>query len=286
MVSNKSSKTRFASVMMLVIALVSLSSCVSKDRLVLFQDSDQYLDPKRIASTYDIRVQADDQLAISVASEFPELVAVFNNKTFIGSAANGGGMSMGMSGGGGSGSSSSGLGATNLSGFHVDKDGNIDFPIFGKIRVEGLSRREVADLIQERLRDGYIKDAVVSVELLSFHVVVLGASNKETILTINKDRCTIIEALTMAGGFKQGAYRDNALVVREENGTVWTYRVDFTSLGDLLNSPVYYLQQNDIIYLEPNGAASVDESPAQKYMSIITSTIGFAAGIAAVILAL
>lgn len=280
---SKSLKTRLASCVMLFISVVCLSSCVSKDRLVLFQDAEEYLDAKRIASTYDIRIQADDQLAIAVSSEFKELVDVFNNKTFIGSGANGG-MNMNNMMNGNSGGS--GLGGSNLTGFHVDKDGNIDFPIFGKIRVEGLSRKEVAELIQGKLREGYIKDAVVSVELLSFHVVVLGAAGRETILNISKDRCTIVEALTMAGGFKQGAYRDNALVVREENGTVWTYRVDFTSLSDLLNSPVYYLQQNDIIYLEPNGAVSVDESPAQKYMSIITSTLGFVTGIAAIILAL
>ena len=267
---------------MLFVSVICLSSCVSKDRLVLFQDSDDYLDAKRIASTYDIRIQADDQLAISISSEFKELVEVFNNKTFIGSSSGMGMGNMNTAGAGGSGLS----GGSNLSGFHVDKDGNIDFPIFGKIRVEGLSRREVADVIQAKLRDGYIKDAVVSVELLSFHVVVVGAANSETILNISKDRCTIIEALTMAGGFKQGAYRDNVLVVREENGTVWTYRVDFTKLGDLLNSPVYYLQQNDIIYLEPNGAISVDESPAQKYMSMITSTLGFLTGIAAIIIAM
>lgn len=282
MVSYKSVKTRLASAMMLVLAVVSLSSCVSKEHIVLFQDSKDYLDAKRIASTYDIRIQADDQLAISVSSEFKELVDVFNNKTFIGSG-NGMNMNSYMNMGGGSGS---GLGQSNLMGFHVDKDGSIDFPIFGKIRVEGLSRREVADLIQNKLREGYIKDAVVSVELLSFHVVVLGAANKETILTINKDRCTIVEAITMAGGFKTGGYRDNVLVVREENGTLWTYEVDFTKLSDLLNSPVYYLQQNDIIYIEPNGAVSVDESPAQKYMQTITSVLSFGMGIAALIIAL
>lgn len=273
----KSTRTQFASVMMLFLFSVLLCGCVSKDRLVLFQDSDDYLDAKRIASTYDIRIQADDQLAIAISSETKELVDIFNNKTFIGSAG-----SSGMSGGaGGSGGSNS-----SLSGFHVDKDGNIDFPVFGKIRVEGLTRRAVADTIQNRLHEKYIKDAVVSVELLSFHVVVLGAANSETILTINKDRCTIIEALTMAGGFKTGAYRDNVLVVREENGEVWTYRVDFTSLSDLLNSPVYYLQQNDILYLEPNGAISVDESPAQKYMSTITGVLSFIVGVAAIIIAL
>lgn len=266
--------------MMLVLAVVSLSSCIDKDRFVLFQDSERYIDAKRIASTYDIRIQADDQLAIAISSEFKELVEVFNNKTYIGSGINGGGTTGGAGGTGG-------VGGSNLFGFHVDKDGTIEFPIFGKIRVEGLSRKEVAELIQNKLREGYIKDAVVSVELLSFHVVVTGAAGGgEQILTINKDRCTIVEAIAMAGGFAPGSFRDNVLVTREENGTVWTYRVDFTSLGDLLNSPVYYLQQNDIIYVEPSGGASVDESPAQKYMGIITSVIGFGAGIAALILAL
>lgn len=281
MVSNKSLKSSIASFMMLVVTAICLSSCVSKEHLVLFQDSEDYLDAKRIASTYDIRVQADDQLAISIASEFKELVDVFNNKTFIGS---GEGQGMGMNNMYSNGGGQSSLGTSNLMGFHVDKDGNIDFPVFGKIRVEGLSRRAVADTIQNRLREKYVKDAVVSVELLSFHVVVLGAANKEQILTINKDRCTIVEALTMAGGFKTGAYRDNVLVVREENGEVWTYRVDFTKLGDLLNSPVYYLQQNDIVYLEPNGAVAVDESPAPKYMNAITGALGFLTGVVAIIL--
>lgn len=284
MVSCKSLKTRLASFAVLFVSVICLSSCVSKEHFVLFQDSDDYLDAKRIASTYDIRIQTDDQLAISISSEFKELVDVFNNKTFIGSGLNGGMGMSNMMAGGGSGQGS--LGNANMSGFHVDKDGNIDFPVFGKIRVEGLSRRAVADTIQNRLREKYIKDAVVSVELLSFHVVVMGAANQEQILTINKDRCTILEALTMAGGFKVGSYRDNVLVIREENGELWTYRVDFTRLGDLLNSPVYYLQQNDVVYLEANGASAVDESPAQKYMSTITSVIGFAAGIAAVIIAL
>lgn len=280
MTSFKSIKNGLFMALMLVVSAISLSSCVSKEHLVLFQDSDDYLDPKRIASTYDIRIQTDDQLAISVSSEFKELVDVFNNTSYIGSGGGGMGMSMGNYGGGNS------MGSSNLSGFHVDKDGFIDFPILGKIRVEGLSRKAVADTLQNRLHEKYIKDAVVNVELLSFHVVVLGAAGSETILNVNKDRFTIIEALTQAGGFKTGAYRDNVLVVREENGEIWTYRVDFTKIADLVNSPVYYLQQNDIIYVEPNGAVSVEESPVQKYMSTITGALGFITGIVAVILAL
>lgn len=175
-------------------------------------------------------------------------------------------------------------GTSNLNGFHVDKDGYIEFPIFGKIRVEGLTRQQAADVIQTKLREKYVKDAVVSVELLSFHVVVMGGVQGEQILNINKDRFTLLEALTMAGGFKYGAFRDNVLVIREENGEVWTYRVDVTRLSDLLNSPVYYLQQNDIVYIEPGGAASVEESPAQKYIASISSILGFVTSITALII--
>ena len=271
--SIKRSLTSYA---LLIVSFVCLCGCVSRERLVLFQDSNDYLDAKRIASTFDIRIQTDDQLAISISSEFKELVDVFNNKTFIGS---GQGMSGGAGGAGGSSSSSS-----NLNGFHVDKDGNIDFPVFGKIRVEGLSRQEVAEVIQNRLREKYVKDAVVSVELLSFHVVVMGGVKGEQILNITKDRCTILEALTMAGGFQYGAFRDNVLVVREENGEVWTYRVDVTRMSDLLNSPVYYLQQNDIIYIEPGGASSVEESPVQKYIASISSVLGFLTSVTALII--
>ncbi len=273
-------KGRLSSILILFVTLVTMSGCVSKERLVLFQDSDDYLDAKRIASTFDIRIQADDQLAISISSEFKELVDVFNNKTFIGSGAGMGGSNMGGMASGGSGTT----GTSNLNGFHVDKDGYIEFPIFGKIRVEGLTRQQAADVIQTKLREKYVKDAVVSVELLSFHVVVMGGVQGEQILNINKDRFTLLEALTMAGGFKYGAFRDNVLVIREENGEVWTYRVDVTRLSDLLNSPVYYLQQNDIVYIEPGGAASVEESPAQKYIASISSILGFVTSITALII--
>ena len=274
MFGSKIMNRRVCSYVFLLVSVVIMSSCVSKERLVLFQDSNDYLDAKRIASTYDIRIQADDQLAIAISSEFKELVDVFNNKTIIGSGSGGGAGAAAAGGAGGSGSS----------GFHVDKDGTIDFPVFGKIRVEGLSRQQVAQVIQDRLREKYIKDAVVSVELLSFHVVVMGGVGGEQILTINKDRFTILEALTMAGGFKHGAFRDNVLVIREENGEIWTYRVDVTRIADLINSPVYYLQQNDIIYVEPGGAQSVEESPVQKYIASISSILGFVTSITALII--
>ncbi|MBQ7239280.1 MAG: polysaccharide biosynthesis/export family protein [Bacteroidales bacterium] len=271
---------KFATFFSLVMVLL-LSSCVSREHYILFQDANDYQDAKRIASTYDIRIQADDQLAISIASKDKELVEVFNNQTFVGAGQNG---SFGMNNS--SMMNNSGLGSTNLSGFHVDNEGYIEFPILGRIYVEGKSRKEVADDLQNRLRDGqYINDAVVNVELLSFHVVVI-RGNEGKVLNINKDRCTVIEAITMAGGFQNGNDRRDILVVREENGELWTYRLDFTMLSNLVNSPVYYLQQNDVIYIEPAGAQQIEESSAYRYLSAFSAIFSVVMSVGAIAITL
>lgn len=275
------SKNHLFTVAALLLGLLALSGCITKEQVALFQDSDDYLDPKRIATTYNIRVQADDQLSIAIASQDRELVEVFNNKTIIGAGANSNSSRLNSSS-----NSSLGTSAPLEQSFHVDKDGYIEFPVFGRIHVEGLSRKAVADTIQNRLRAGYINDAVVNVELLSFHVVVIGGVQNESILTINKDRCTIIEALTLAGGFKAGGYRENVVVIREENGEVWTYRVDCTRLADLINSPVYYLQQNDIVYVDTNGVDLIEHSAGFKYLSAISTVVTFIVSVSALLVAM
>lgn len=263
-------------ILTLLMTATLLSGCMTREHFILFQDADDYQDARRISSTYDIRIQADDQLAISIASKDKELVDVFNNKMFIGSQQNGMALGYNQSGSG------NGMSMNNMIGFHVDADGNIEFPILGRIYVMGKSRKEIAEDIQERLRQGYVNDAVVNVELLSFHVVVI-MGNEGKILNIGKDRCTIVEAITMAGGFKVGTYRENVLVVREENGELWTYRVKFTELSNLVNSPVYYLQQNDIIYVEYNGAQQVEESSTYRYMSAVSSILAFVVSLGAIL---
>lgn len=261
---------------MSVVAVVLLSGCMAREHFILFQDADDYQDARRISSTYCIRIQADDQLAISIASKDKELVDVFNNKTFVGSQNGNMLTSFSQSGSG------TGLNSNNMIGFHVDSDGNIEFPILGRIYVMGKTRKEVAEDIQERLRQGYVNDAVVNVELLSFHIVVI-MGNEGRILNIGKDRCTIVEAITMAGGFKTGTYRENVLVVREENNELWTYRVKFTELSNLVNSPVYYLQQNDIIYVEQNSAQQVEESSAYRYLTAFSSIMAFVVSVGAIL---
>jgi len=271
---------KYANLLFAFVAVFLLSGCVSREHYILFQDADDYQDAKRIATTYDIRIQADDQLAISIASKDKELVDVFNNQTFIGSSSTNGMSMNNMYSNGQQG----GLSTNSLTGFHVDNEGYIDFPILGRIYVEGKSRKELADDLQNRLREGqYVNDAVVNVELLSFHIVVI-RGNQGQILTIGKDRCTVIEAITMAGGFQNGNDRQDILVIREENGELWTYRVDFTMLSNLVNSPVYYLQQNDIIYIEPAGSQQIDESSAYRYVTAFSSIFSIVISVGAVLL--
>ena len=273
---------KYASLFLALMATLLLSGCVAREHYILFQDADDYQDAKRIATTYDIRIQADDQLAISIASKDKELVDVFNNQTFIGSGT--GNMQINNTNmvGGQSGS----IGSNGLTGFHVDNEGYIDFPILGRIYVEGKSRKQVADDLQNRLREGqYVNDAVVNVELLSFHVVVI-RGNQGKVLNIGKDRCTVIEAITMAGGFQNGNDREDILVVREENGELWTYRINFTMLSNLVNSPVYYLQQNDIIYIEPANSQQIDESSAFRYITTFSSIFSVVISMGAIMLSL
>lgn len=272
---------KFANLLFAIVAVFLLSGCVAREHYILFQDANDYQDAKRIATTYDIRIQADDQLAISIASKDKELVDVFNNQTFIGGGSGNAGMQMNNMNTGGQ---QGGLSSNGLSGFHVDNEGYIDFPILGRIYVEGKSRKELAADLQNRLREGqYVNDAVVNVELLSFHVVVI-RGNQGHVLTIGKDRCTVIEAVTMAGGFMNGNDRQDVLVIREENGELWTYRIDFTMLSSLVNSPVYYLQQNDIIYIEPAGSQQIDESSAYRYITAFSSIFSVILSVGAVML--
>ena len=139
--------------------------------------------------------------------------------------------------------------------YKVDSEGNIDFPLLGKIKAEGLSRQELAAKIKQELLDRKkVTDdpLVVTVEFVNLNVSVLGEVKNPGRYNIIKDKVTILEAISMAGDLSIFGERDEIMVVREEDGKQKTYIVDLTSLDKLINSPVYYMQQNDIVYVKPN----------------------------------
>lgn len=181
------------------------------------------------------------------------------------------------------------LGSTTSSsqegtGFQVNKEGNIQLPVLGNLKVQGLTRDEVSQIIQQKLIEGqYIKEPTVSVRVKNFKISVMGEVGSPGVKEISGDRVTVLEALSMAGDLTASAKRQNILIIREENGKRCSYVVDLTSGYDVLNSPYYYLRQNDVVYVEPNKSIRVKGSPSLSYLAAGGSIISVLASVLSLI---
>lgn len=182
-------------------------------------------------------IQANDLLSIYVESETPESTIQFNQETNKIAVFNGAVMNPGNS---------------SVSGYLVNHDGDIIFPVLGKIRVLGLTHNELAALIEQQLiSEGHITDPVVTVKLMNFRVCVLGDVARPGQLVVAGERLTIFEALSMVGDLTIYGQRHNVTIIREENGLRTIGEIDLSS-KDIFESPYYYLHQNDVVYVEPN----------------------------------
>lgn len=142
--------------------------------------------------------------------------------------------------------------STDMVGYKVDEDGKIIFPILGKIDVAGLTKDSVERVIENKLKDGeYIRDAVVTVSSVNFRVSVMGEVARPKELHVKGERLTILEALAMCGDVTMYGMRDKVVVMRDVKGKIIPMEVDLTK-KTLFNSEVYYLQNNDIVYVQPN----------------------------------
>ena len=241
-----------------LMAALLLSSCGSSKKFVYLQDMElghgYPYDTK-----YEAVVHCNDRLDITVSSKRPELAIPFN--------ANSGSFSVTTDG------AVSESSATQKKGYRVDVDGNINFPILGKLHVEGLKVSEVTDLIRNRIIEGkYIKDPLVSLEFLNFKYSVLGAVGSNGTYTVEGDRITLLEAIAKAGDVNAKGRVNRVAVIREENGERVMYMHDLRS-KDLFQSPCYYLQQNDIVYVEPKYRKQDNEDKGWKYITGILSFI-------------
>ncbi|MFS4481919.1 polysaccharide biosynthesis/export family protein [Hyunsoonleella sp. 2307UL5-6] len=160
----------------------------------------------------------------------------------------------------------------------VDNDGNIDYPVLGKIKLLGLTVEESKELLKEKLSE-YLKDPIINIRILNFRVSILGEVRVPGRYSISGERITLLEAIALAGDLTIKGKRDNITVIRDFQGTKTYTKVDLTN-KELFNSPVYYLTQNDIVYVEPNKSAistSTLDSRTTTAISIasilITSTI-------------
>lgn len=256
---------------LLLFILLTGTSCISSKKMIYLQGVDSLTNPAQvIQQDYELRIKPDDQLYIMVSSKEPELLTPFANTQILGSSTSGGGTNI-----------------QETTGVQVDKNGKIDVPILGEIQVAGLTRLQLADEIKKRLEEGqYIKDPTVSVRIKGLKISVMGEVGSPGVHEMAGDRITLLEALSMAGDLTPTAKRTNILVLREEEGKRHTYTVDLTSGRDVLESPCYYLQQNDVVYVEPNKSINVKGSSALSYLGAGASLISVLASIVSLIVVL
>lgn len=225
-----------------------LAGCSAPKNVAYFQDLDETV-IKESAQRQQIRVQPDDKLSIIVNSKDPQLAALFNLPVISSRL----GQNTGYSGTGSSVRNYSSQ-SEGISSYTVDPEGNIDFPILGTLHIEGMTRSQVAAFIKGELigRD-LVKDPTVTVEFLNVGISVMGEVTSPGRYDMNRDNITILEALSLAGDLTIQGKRENVMVIRQENGEMKTYRIDLTKGAEMLKSPGYFMKQDDIIYVEPNG---------------------------------
>lgn len=239
-------KIKNAFIHVVLLGALMLASCSTPKNITYVQGFNTG-DIQQVKQQGRIKVQADDRLSIVVTSKDPALAQVFNL-----AIAN---MRLGQMGNSGV-MGSSNTNSDGVAAYTVTPDGYITFPVLGQIRVAGLERSQVAEKIKDRLiSENLLKDPIVTVEFLNATVSIIGDVTSPGQYAIDRDNLNILQAISKAGDLKITGQRENVLVIREENGKDCAYRVDLTNTAELMSSPAYYLQQNDIIYVEPNDMA-------------------------------
>lgn len=248
--------------------VVLCTSCASSKKVVYLQDVVP-LKQQDIEQKYEVYIHNDDLLAIMVNSKNPELALPFNMPMVT--------YQLG----------SQSAPQQRVLGYLVDTNGDIDFPILGKLHVAGLTRLQLTDMIKQRLIDeDLIKDPIVTVQFLNYKVSVMGEVNRPGSFNISGDRITLLEALSMAGDLTIYGRRDRVAVIREKDGKRTILMHDLRS-SDIFNSPCYYLQQNDIVYVEPNKAkAGQSEINQNKSVGVWLSAASILVSIASLIVTL
>jgi len=221
-------------------------ACVHHKELVTFpQETTTFASPEAIINGIQLRVQPDDVLRITVHSFDPIASAPFNIDGVAGQNQN----QIMNQGGGGQGAGQGNYTPELFMGYLVAPDGYINFPVLGRLKVDSLTLSEVEYLVSEGVKP-YLKDGVVNARFLNFKITVLGEVNSPGYIRISSQRVSMLEVLGLAGDFTPYANRTNVLLIREQDGQRVYQRFNFQDEA-VVTSPYFYLQQNDVIYVEP-----------------------------------
>ena len=233
--------------------LLFFTSC-SKRNLTYFSNlGDQDVYTEIIEDGEQPTIQPDDILDIKVSSLNPEANSLFN----LGLMPNVNALE------------SNNLSPVKEAGFLVDHEGYIEYPIIGKIKLGGLTKEEAKQKLNTLLKD-YLKDPIINIRFLNYRITVIGEVAKPSTFILPSERINILTALGMAGDLTVYGKRDNILLIREEGGTRTIARLNLND-KDVLNSPYFYLQQNDVIYVEPVKSKGPEFSNNLRLVSIFVS---------------
>ena len=221
---------------LVILLCLVLVSCHTSKKVVYIQDVVDGT-TKKVVPYQGIVIQPKDMLSIVVSSSKPETAAIYNLPLVTHYAGNAQMVSGYQQG---------------LLGYLVDTEGNINFPILGKMKVSGLTRIQLSETIKKKLiEEDQLKEPIVTVAFLNFRISILGQVAKPGTFNIGNDQITLQEALGLAGDLTIYGSRDNITVQREEGDKIVFHQVDLRSSA-FINSPVFYLQQNDVVIVQPN----------------------------------
>jgi polysaccharide export outer membrane protein len=248
-----------------VVLLALLIGSCSQRNLVYFSDLESSAKNESPIRNYvQPTIQPDDILSVSVSSLNPESNVLFNNVILPTNAS----------------SSGTVIAATKVNeGYLVDKGGFINFPVIGKVMLAGLTKEQAIEKMTNEIKV-HVKNPIVNVRFLNFKITVIGEVNQPSTFTVDTEKINVLEALGLAGDMTAYGRRENVLIIREQQGVRRTTRINLNN-KEVLNSPYFYLQQNDIVYVEPHNREKVAETAAgNRYIALwgtLISTLGFVA---------
>ena len=241
------------------VSLLLLDSCSAQKHLTYLRDL-EYGVPYDVQPMQEIRLQPGDQLSITVSCKQPELAIPFNIMN--------GSISLDAAGS----TTATSFARDNDFRYTVDQEGCINFPLLGDLMVQGMTVAEVEDFVERRIKEeSYISDPIVTAKFKNFQITVIGMAGTGN-YTIEKDRLNLIEALAMIGNIPNTALINDVMVIRTQDGFRTAYSVNLQT-KDLFESPVYYLQQNDVIYIKPS--KYVSDGRFERVWSVTSSALGF-----------
>ena len=247
-----------------VLAIILLVSCSAQKRVWYLQDAQPFT-PEQIAENGQIRIKPLDRLTIVVNSKDPELAVPFNSSTSYNSL---------------TGSNISSTASSQaLQMRTVDENGMLDMPVIGKVKCAGKTRSELAETSADKIRaGGYINDPTVNVQFADMKISVIGEVLRPGFYDVTRDKISIFDALAMAGDMTVYGVRSEVIVTREVDGVRTIQVLDLTS-KEIFDSPAFYLQQNDVVYVKPNKYKAQAGEISQNrnfYLSLVGTAISVA----------